>query len=382
MNMTGFQDTNYGARTNRSYQSTNFSRSSMQMPVKASQTSFSGHATAYLKLGYLYANVDLVNGQELYMNYDESSTEDDPVMLAEGIDIHGNAFQTKIHLNGIDVNHASLIEMTALNVHLAEQGDQAVKDHVSFPLLTFGNRYDITQKMDFEQYFSTITGKYQAAGFDEEASLYKEEMDRYLFFRNTERFRVKTEEEHVLFQSKTEKTGIFSNNTLAELAGYKLDHEIDWESDGTGSLTEKQIQYLKGKYDVEALPEADYYELLAELTEMNVLSGEDVERQFVRRMPPCTAMITPARPLSAYGDRNLDGDESFGGNYLERLKNEFDKTEVLLSMLKAGKCTVSPESSLGAVRIFYEREQEYNKKMADIFQKLQRSASVSEKMQS
>lgn len=365
--MTGFQDTNYGARTNRSYQSTNFLRSRTQKPGQTLQASFSGQVTAHLKLGYLYADVDLVNGQELYMNYDESTTEDDPVILAEGIDIHGNEFQTKIHLNEIDVNHASLVEMAALNVHLTGQGEQAVKDHVSFPLLTFGNRYDITQKMDFEQYFSDMTGKYQAAGFNEEANLSKEEMERYLFFQNIERFHVRAEEEHVLFQSETEKTGVFSKKTLAELAGYKLDHEIDWESDGTGSLTEEQIQYLKGKYDVEDLTEADYYNLLAELTEMNALSGEDVERQFVRHAP-CTVMITPTY-------RNLKEDEISEGNYLERLKKELDETEVLLSMLNAGKYSVSPENSLESVRAFYEKEREYNKKMADIFRQLQRDAS-------
>ncbi len=368
--MTGFQNTNYGARTNRSYQSANLSRNNTQLSGKETQVSFSRQAVAHLKLGYLYADVNLVNGQELYMNYDESSTEDDPVMLAEGIDIHGNAFQTKIHLNEIDVKHASLVEMTALNVHLAEQGDQDVKNHVSFPLLTSSSQYDITQKRDFEQFFSDVTRKYQAAGFNKEASLYKEEMERYLFFQNTGRFRVKTEDEHVLFQPEKEKTGIFSNKTLAELAGYKLGHEIDWESDGTGILTEEQIQYLKGKYDVEDLTEADYYNLLAELTEMNVLSGKDVERQFVRQAP-CIAMVTPA-----YRDLGMDEDVASAGNYLKKLQKELDETEVLLSMLKAGKCSVSPETTLGAVRAFYEKEQEYNKKMVDIFQQLKRSTST------
>ena len=60
---------------------------------KQPQRSFSQMADAQLKLGYLYYTVDLVSGQELYMNYDESSTEEDPVILAEGIDIHGNAFR-------------------------------------------------------------------------------------------------------------------------------------------------------------------------------------------------------------------------------------------------------------------------------------------------
>ena len=63
-------------------------------------------------------------------------------------------------------------------------------------------------------------------------------------------------------------------------------------------------------------------------------------------------------------------------NYLKKLQKELDETEVLLSMLKAGKCSVSPETTLGAVRAFYEKEQEYNKKMVDIFQQLKRSTST------
>ena len=204
---------------------------------------------------------------------------------------------------------------------------------------------------------------------DAEAELRKEEMERYLFFHNTGRFRAKPEDEHVLFQPEKKKTGVFSEKTLAEAAGYKPDYETDWESDGMGSLTEEQIQYLKEKYDVEDLAEADYYNLLAELTQMNVLSGKDVERQFVRPLPPCTAIVSPGW--------KLDEDEIFEGNYLKKLKKELDETEVLLSMLKEGKCSVSPENALGAVRAFYEKEQEYHEKMAGIFRQLQRGDSKS-----
>lgn len=278
MNMTGFQNTTYGARTNRSYQSFGSPKNDTRLSEKSSQASFSKQ-------------------QELFTNYDESSTEDNPAMAAEEI--------------------------------------------------------------------------------QEEVNLYKSELERYLFFQNAGRLRVRKEDEHVLFQTEKEKTGVFSDKTLAEPAGYKLDHEIDWESDGTGSLTEEQIQYLKGKYNVENLTETDYYNLLAELTEMNVLSGKDVEKQFVRQMPPCTAMVMPGY---------VDMDKEFAGNYLKRLQKELDETELILSMLRAGKCSVSPESSLESVRAFYEEEQEYRKKVAGIFQQLQRgtpkAAFASEKTES
>ena len=45
-----------------------------------------------LKMGYLHSEFSPVTGQELHMKYDDSSTEEDPVMLVEGKDIQGNDF--------------------------------------------------------------------------------------------------------------------------------------------------------------------------------------------------------------------------------------------------------------------------------------------------
>ncbi len=66
------------------------------------------------------------------MKYDASSTEEDPVMYVEGKDIHGKAFTTKIHLNDVDAAHATPAELTALRVHLAQQGDPQEKQRDPF----------------------------------------------------------------------------------------------------------------------------------------------------------------------------------------------------------------------------------------------------------
>ena len=50
---------------------------------------------------------------------------------------------------------------------------------------------------------------------------------------------------------------------------------INWESKGDKQLTEEQIAQLKKKYDVRNLSPQDYYNLMSDLTQMNVLSGED-----------------------------------------------------------------------------------------------------------
>ncbi len=227
--MTELQNTNYG-------RGAVYLAKPAQPSGKQPQRSFSQMADARLKLGYLYYTVDLVSGQELYMNYDESSTEEDPVILAEGIDIHGNAFRQKIRLNEIDVKNASLAEMTALNLHLGKQGDQAIKSHYSFPLETLSSQCNLTDKMDFEQYFQQNNKKLQSAGFRKEVELYKSELERYLFFQKGGKLRKNKAREHVLFEKEeTDKTGVFSNKTLAEAAGFKLDPEMDWTGDASGT---------------------------------------------------------------------------------------------------------------------------------------------------
>lgn len=72
------------------------------------------------------------------------------------------------------------------------------------------------------------------------------------------------------------------SKTFLEILGIKLDKKINWNADGTSELTEDQIQYLREKYDVENMSKSDFYNLLAELSDMNVISHKDVENQFLR----------------------------------------------------------------------------------------------------
>lgn len=179
MNLLGVQNINnyYGVCRNLSPQkSGTFQRENASMDLETKQVPI-----FHLKLGYLYSSTD-VNGQELYMNYDESSTEEEPVMLAEGIDMQGNPFKRKIYLNQIDINNASIVEMTALDVHLREQGDTNSSSRVNIPLDTLSSRIDLNQKMDFQNYYSSESRKFQGAGFKEEADFYKGLVERYLFF--------------------------------------------------------------------------------------------------------------------------------------------------------------------------------------------------------
>lgn len=51
---------------------------------------------------------------------------------------------------------------------------------------------------------------------------------------------------------------------------------INWQSPGDHRLTSEEITQLKGKYDVNHLSAQEYYDLMSDLTHMEVLSGSDV----------------------------------------------------------------------------------------------------------
>ena len=57
---------------------------------------------------------------------------------------------------------------------------------------------------------------------------------------------------------------------------------INWESSGDHKLTAEEIAQLKEKYDVTNLSAQEYYDLMSDLTHMNVLSGNDVMGVFWR----------------------------------------------------------------------------------------------------
>jgi len=57
-------------------------------------------------------------GLSFYIKYAEGSTEDDPTVIAKGVDENGNEFEQTIHINKINPRNASLVEMTALESYM------------------------------------------------------------------------------------------------------------------------------------------------------------------------------------------------------------------------------------------------------------------------
>jgi hypothetical protein len=58
--------------------------------------------------------------------------------------------------------------------------------------------------------------------------------------------------------------------------GVDTSDKINWEADGSHELTDEEVAYLSGKYDLENLSPQAMYGLFQELSEMNAISGEDI----------------------------------------------------------------------------------------------------------
>jgi len=57
-------------------------------------------------------------GLSFYIKYAEGSTEDDPTVIAKGVDENGNEFEKTIHINEINPKSATVVEMRALEAHM------------------------------------------------------------------------------------------------------------------------------------------------------------------------------------------------------------------------------------------------------------------------
>ena len=112
----------------------------------------------------LYTTGGGENGQELHLNYDESSTEDNPVIKAWGIDSYGNDYEELIYVNKVNPRNATVAEMKALEAHLKKQGDSVLTARIS--RLGGGNfigealsGFDVHEKIDFIQLLHEVADK-------------------------------------------------------------------------------------------------------------------------------------------------------------------------------------------------------------------------------
>ena len=71
----------------------------------------------YLKTDDMLFSGGNGTGLSFYIKYAEESTEDNPVVIAKGVDENGKEFEEKININDINLRNASYVEMSALEVY-------------------------------------------------------------------------------------------------------------------------------------------------------------------------------------------------------------------------------------------------------------------------
>ena len=154
---------------------------------------------------------------------------------------------------------------------------------------------------------------------------------------------------------------------IMKILGVKLRNEVNWDSDGTGQLTAAQIKDLKARYNVWNLDTNEYCNLLVELVNLNVLSSDDLVKQFVHEIPPEVAR---------------EGCLVYSSSIPFRFSSEHDsimecilmENEILDDLLRAidNRKTSILESDVSSVRRFYERESKRGKRLIDTFELLKR----------
>lgn len=339
----------------------NFQNRLIDAAINSNNSLNGKHVTIYMNC--LVSQVS-GSGQELHMKYDESSTEENPVIYAWGKDSSGIEFKNRIYINDIDPYHASPAEMKALHAHLAQQ-EGGVKSS-SIPIDVSMNGYDVNQRIDFVQYLGEWNAMQELAKNPGAA------LERELLFRsrNPMESRIEKKEEYVLFEDK--KQSVFDSKSFLEILGIELDVDINWNADGTSELTESQIQYLKEKYDVENLSRSDFYNLLSELSNMNVISHDDVKNQFIRQADQEVMMnggflVASDKYFSQWFDS--------GNDYLSRFQNEVLMYDYFIEALIDGKTSVKT-ADIAAVKAYYEKQRDFSNRLADIFEKIKRDDDV------
>lgn len=73
--------------------------------------------TVYAKTDDMLYSGGNGTGLSFYIKYAKDSTEEDPTVIAKGVDENGEEFEQTIHINDINPNCATIVEMRALEAY-------------------------------------------------------------------------------------------------------------------------------------------------------------------------------------------------------------------------------------------------------------------------
>ena len=118
-------------------------------------------------------------GLSFYIKYAEGSTEDNPTVIAKGVDGNGNEFEQTIHINKINPKCATVVEMRVLEAHLGVDKNGGLS---SLPLET--GEMGLHDRADFMDMFQKQISDMRLLGQQKLAAYYQYSMQAYWDFMN------------------------------------------------------------------------------------------------------------------------------------------------------------------------------------------------------
>ena len=121
-------------------------------------------------------------GLSFYIKYAENSTEDDPTVIAKGVDENGDEFEQTIHINKINPKCATIVEMRALEAHLGVDKNGGL---TSLPMET--GMMGLRDRTDFMNMFEKQISDMKLLSQKRTAAYYQYSMQMYWDFMNKKR---------------------------------------------------------------------------------------------------------------------------------------------------------------------------------------------------
>lgn len=140
------------------------------------KSAVTGH-TVYMKTDDVFYSGGNGTGLSYYLKYAESSTEEDPAVIAKGVDENGNEFEQLIHINDIDLRNATILEMRALEEYI---GAERRYGFTSLPL-SAGNM-GLHERRNFINMFEDSINDLTMLRAKKAVAYYKQSVQLYLDF--------------------------------------------------------------------------------------------------------------------------------------------------------------------------------------------------------
>lgn len=167
------------------------------------------------------------SGLSFYIKYAESSTEEDPTVVAKGVDENGSQFEQTIHINDINPRCATVVEMRALEAYL---GVDKKDGFSSLPMDPSAGNMGLYDRANYMNMFDRQIRDMNTLGERKLAAYYRYSMQEYW-----------------KFMEEREKSGAYRNAGISALLGQPggpLQQRLKEQS--AGKTTEQPAGKLAG----------------------------------------------------------------------------------------------------------------------------------------